>query len=70
LGSYPADGDLALRVQRLCFQKKMIIERGGRHGATLRILCALIITKAEVEEALRIFTEVVKEAEAEKTATQ
>jgi len=70
LGSYPADGDLALRIQRLCFSKKMIIERGGRHGATLRILCALIITKAEVDEALRIFTEVVKEAEAEKTATQ
>jgi diaminobutyrate-2-oxoglutarate transaminase len=64
LGSLPADGSLALRVQQLCFQKKMIIERGGRHGATIRVLCSLIITKAEVDECMQVFSAAVKEAEA------
>jgi len=68
MGSHGADGDLALSIQRLCFEKMMIIERGGRHGATLRILCPLIIKKAEVDEALRIFGEAVREAESRKEA--
>jgi len=68
MGSYPADGDLALKVQKKCFEKKMILERGGRHGATLRILCPLIISSAEVDEAMSIFSEALKEAEKEKTA--
>jgi len=68
LGSLPADGDLAQDIQRLCYQNKMIIERGGRHGATVRYLCALIVTKEEIDEALRIFGDAVREAEASKVA--
>jgi len=66
LGSLPADGELAIVIQRACFERKLIIERGGRHGAVVRFLCALIIKKEEIDEACDIMLEAVKFAEAEK----
>lgn len=70
LGSLPADGDLAQDIQRRCFAKKMIIERGGRHSATVRFLSALNITKEEMDACLAIFCSSVKEAEAAKKAAK
>jgi len=70
LGAHPADGDAAALIQRLCFEKKMIMEKGGRHGATMRFLGSLIISKAEMETFLTVFSKSVKEAEAAKLATQ
>lgn len=46
----------------------MIIERGGRHGAVIRFLSALNITKAEIDACLAIFSESLKEAEAARRA--
>eukprot|EP01126_Amoeba_proteus_P040260 TRINITY_DN4289_c0_g1_i2.p1 TRINITY_DN4289_c0_g1~~TRINITY_DN4289_c0_g1_i2.p1 ORF type:complete len:441 (-),score=79.39 TRINITY_DN4289_c0_g1_i2:82-1404(-) len=66
LGSYPQDGDLSGLIQKLCFEKKMIIERGGRFGATVRFLPSLVITKDQIDQVLQIFSEAVKEAEATK----
>lgn len=54
--------------QRLCFAQKMIIERGGRHGATVRFLSALNITKEEMDACLTIFCDSVRKAEAARKA--
>jgi diaminobutyrate-2-oxoglutarate transaminase len=49
-GSYPANADLAVAIQQECFERGLIVERGGRDGATVRFLPPLVITKAEVDE--------------------
>jgi len=52
LGSYPADQALALRIQAECFANGLILERGGRHGAVLRLLPPLNISHADLMKAL------------------
>lgn len=62
LGQPLADPALASAIQRKCFQKGLILELGGRHGAVVRFLPPLIITEAQVETVAGIFTEAVREA--------
>lgn len=45
----PADGNLAARVQAAMLQNGVIVERGGRHGATIRLLPPLTTTDDELE---------------------
>jgi len=61
-GAYPADGALASRVQKECFDRGLIIEVGGRHGAVVRFLPPLIISDEQAEEVLSIFREAVAAA--------
>ncbi|MCQ2612583.1 MAG: diaminobutyrate--2-oxoglutarate transaminase family protein [Treponemataceae bacterium] len=61
IGSYPASGEIAAKVQKLCFQKGLVVEKGGRNGAVMRCLCALNVTKDDMMTAMKIFSEVVKE---------
>ncbi|WP_135852259.1 diaminobutyrate--2-oxoglutarate transaminase [Halorussus salinus] len=68
LGAYPPDADLAEAIQSECFDRGLIVERGGREGATVRFLPPLIISKEQVEEVGRIFRESVEAAVAEATA--
>ncbi|RJT07101.1 diaminobutyrate--2-oxoglutarate transaminase family protein [Halococcus sp. IIIV-5B] len=49
-GSYPTDAALAEAIQRKCFEKGLIVERGGREGATVRFLPPLVITESEVDD--------------------
>jgi diaminobutyrate-2-oxoglutarate transaminase len=49
LGSRPADGRLALAIQQQCLRSGIVVELGGRHGAVLRFLPPLIITKEEID---------------------
>ena len=58
-------GDISARVQRLCFENKLIIEKGGRFGSVLRCLCALTIPDEDIETALSIFEKAVKEVDAD-----
>lgn len=53
-GRFPASGDLAARVKRRCFEHGLIVETGGRHGAVVRLLPALTIETALLEEAVCI----------------
>jgi diaminobutyrate-2-oxoglutarate transaminase len=46
------DGALARRIKRECFERGLILETGGRHGAVLRLLPPLVITEAEVDLAV------------------
>ena len=65
LGSYPPGGEIAVKVQRKCFENKLILERGGREGAVTRCLCALNVTDAEIEQAAAIFEKAVLEVDAD-----
>ncbi|MBR4159807.1 MAG: diaminobutyrate--2-oxoglutarate transaminase, partial [Spirochaetia bacterium] len=65
LGSYPPGGEIAVKVQRKCFENKLILERGGREGAVTRCLCALNVTDAEIEQAIAIFEKAVLEVDAD-----
>ena len=49
-----ADGERARKLQRACLERGLIVELGGRHGATVRFLPPLIISEAEVEHVGQI----------------
>ncbi|WP_406812634.1 diaminobutyrate--2-oxoglutarate transaminase [Histophilus somni] len=61
-GAYPRDCDLAVAIQKYCFKNKLLLERGGRGGNVVRILCAVNITQAECEEFIKRFKQSVAEA--------
>lgn len=54
-------GDIAALVQRRCFESGLIMERGGRNGSVMRCLCALNIPDADIDAAMTIFENVVRE---------
>jgi diaminobutyrate-2-oxoglutarate transaminase len=58
-------GDIAAKIQRLCLENKLIMEKGGRYGSVMRCLCALTITDEEIDLALSILEKVVKEVDAD-----
>ncbi len=55
IGSLPACGDIAAKVQKLCFENGLIVEKGGRNGSVMRCLCALNITDEDLNKAYSIF---------------
>ena len=59
IGSLPASGEIAAKVQKTCFENGFVAEKGGRGGSVMRCLCALNITKDEVNTAMDIFEKVV-----------
>ena len=61
LGHPEPSGTISERVQKKCFEKGLIMERGGRFGSVMRCLCALTVTDEEIDAALSIFAEAVKE---------
>ncbi|WP_101298193.1 diaminobutyrate--2-oxoglutarate transaminase [Halegenticoccus soli] len=62
VGAQPADGDLADAVQSACFDRGLVVETGGRHGATVRFLPPLVVTAEQVDEIGEIFREAVAAA--------
>lgn len=62
MGSYPADGVLAAAIQKACFDNKLLLERGGRGGTVVRLLCPITITTDECQEVIARFTKAVSEA--------
>ncbi len=58
-------GEIAARIQRLCFENKLIMEKGGRNGSVMRCLCPLNIKDDEIDQAFAIFEKAVKEVEAD-----
>lgn len=57
------DSEVTMKVQRICFENGLIMEKGGRNGSVMRCLCALTITDEEIDKAMDIFEKAVKEAE-------
>lgn len=62
-GRHPADASRAQQLQRACLRRGLILELGGRHGATVRFLPPLIITSAEVDFVGQILVEAVRAAD-------
>ncbi|WP_373777794.1 diaminobutyrate--2-oxoglutarate transaminase [Glaesserella sp.] len=62
MGSFPEDGELAAAIQKACFNNKLLLERGGRGGNVVRVLCAVNISQAECEEMVKRFSKSVAEA--------
>ncbi len=62
MGSYPADGELAAAIQKACFDNKLLLERGGRGGTVVRLLCPITITADECSEVIARFKKAVGEA--------
>ena len=54
-GSLPACGEIAAKVQKLCFENFLVVEKGGRNGSVMRCLCALNISEEDVNKAMDIF---------------
>ena len=63
IGSFPASGEIAAAVQKKCFENKLIMEKGGRFGSVMRCLCALTVTREEIDTMLSIFEKSIKEVE-------
>lgn len=63
IGSFSASGEIAAAVQKKCFENKLIMEKGGRFGSVMRCLCALTVTKEEIDTMLSIFEKSIKEVE-------
>lgn len=62
MGSYPADSELAAAIQTACFNNKLLLEKGGRGGTVIRLLCPITITADECDAVLERFKKAVKEA--------
>lgn len=65
LGARPASGEIAAKVQHGCFLRKLVMERGGRNGSVMRCLCALNVTREDLERMADIFAQVVTEVDRE-----
>lgn len=62
IGSLPADSQLAAAIQTACFNNKLLLEKGGRNGTVIRLLCPLIITQEECVEVVARFKKAIAEA--------
>ena len=58
-GPHAPDGDFAEAVQTACFERGLVVERGGRGDATARFLPPLVVTRAQVDEIAAVFEEAV-----------
>lgn len=62
-GSYPADPELARKIQSHALKRGLILELGGRNGSVVRFLSPLIVTAEEVDKIASIFCEAAGAAE-------
>ena len=58
-------GEIAAEVQKRCFLRHLVMEKGGRNGSVMRCLCALNVKDDEIDFMLDVFTSVVKEIDSE-----
>jgi diaminobutyrate-2-oxoglutarate transaminase len=58
-GPHAPDSDFAAAVQAECFDRGVIVERGGRDSATARFLPPLIVSKKQVDDVATVFAEAV-----------
>ena len=61
MGHPQPSGEIAARAQHMCFENRLVMEKGGRNGSVMRCLCALNVTDEEIDTMLSIFSKVVRE---------
>lgn len=64
MGKFLPSGEIASKVQKLCFENHFIMEKGGRNGSVMRCLCALNVSDEEISMAMDIFEKCVIEVDA------
>ncbi len=62
MGSLPADAQLAAAIQTACFNHKLLLEKGGRNGTVIRLLCPLIINQDECVQVIERFKKALADA--------
>lgn len=67
MGHPLASGEIAARIQKECFENRLVMEKGGRFGSVMRCLCALNVTDEDIETMLSIFSSVVRRVNADVT---
>jgi len=65
LGSLPPSGTLAAKIQKECFEHRLIMEKGGRYGSVMRCLCALNVSYEEIDIMLTTFEQAVRKVDAD-----
>ena len=65
LGSLPPSGTIAAKIQKECFEHRLIMEKGGRYGSVMRCLCALNVTYDDIEFMLTTFEQAVRKVYAD-----
>jgi len=63
LGAGVGSGEIAGVIQNLCFQNKVILEKGGRFGAVMRFMPALNISDDDLDHLLSVFEKVTREVD-------
>ncbi len=58
-------GKICAQVQRGCFEKGLVMEKGGRNGSVMRCLTALNIPDEDLEKGIAIFESVVRDVNRE-----
>ena len=67
MGNPEPSGEIAAEIQRRCFEKGLIMEKGGRNGSVMRCLCALTVSDSEISAMLDIFSSAAMEIDREIT---
>ena len=67
MGNPEPSGEIAAEIQRRCFEKGLIMEKGGRNGSVMRCLCALTVSDSEIATMLDIFSSATMEIDREIT---
>ena len=65
MGHPEPSGTIAAEVQKRCFERKLIMEKGGRNGSVMRCLCALNVSMEDIDTMIGIFSSVVREIDSE-----
>lgn len=61
MGHPMESGKICAEVQRRCFEKGLVMEKGGRNGSVMRCLTALNIPDEDLEKGIEIFESVVRD---------
>lgn len=65
MGHPQESGKICAQVQRGCFEKGLVMEKGGRNGSVMRCLTALNIPDEDLEKGIEIFESVVRDVNRE-----
>ena len=67
MGHPEPSGEIAARIQHLCFEDHLVMEKGGRNGSVMRCLCALTVSDEEIDTMLSIFGKAVRKVDSDVT---
>ena len=67
MGHPEPSGEIAARIQHLCFEDHLVMEKGGRNGSVMRCLCALTVSDEEIDPVLSIFGKAVRKVDGDVT---